>query len=128
MRTKLSTLIIAVWVVAGITIGYLVAPVLFAQLTERAVAGRIAGVLFSVQAWLSVGASLVLGCTAVGYFALAPQIAALREQAAAAGVDVTQTADALRFAWLHGASSALYLLQSLLGALLLWRSVPRQQA
>jgi hypothetical protein len=133
-------LIVTAWVGSLWTIGYLVAPTLFLSLADRVLAGTIAGKLFRVEAWLSVvaGASLLLmlrprhprhlqhavmfrlagamlACTLLGYFALQPSMAALRE-AAIGGV---LEGDArIRFGLLHGIASAIYLLQSLLGILL----------
>ena len=48
-----------IWVGALLTIGYIVAPALFANLESRE-AGRIAGELFTIAAWLSVACGLLL--------------------------------------------------------------------
>jgi hypothetical protein len=124
------------------TVGYIVTPTLFATLTDRVLAGTIAGSLFRVEAWLSVACAVVLlllpageendararkvvwrlvlamlVCTLVGYFGVQPFMAALREGAGPAGV---MDADSrMRFGILHGIASAIYLVQSLLGLALL---------
>ena len=118
------------WVGSLWTIGYLVAPTLFKTVPDSAMAGTIAGQLFHVEAWWSVVCAilltglhyyqfknvprLVLGmlfCTLIGYFALHPFMAELR----ASGLD---NPDIRRqFGLLHGISSGIYLLQSVLGAM-----------
>lgn len=133
-------LIATLWAGSLWTIGYLVAPTLFATLGDKVLAGAIAGSLFHVEAWLSVccGMSLMalaalvvtdqndkacrrllwiaagmLACTVIGYFGLHPFMAAIKEAAGPGGV---MTADArTRFGILHGVSSAFYLVQSVLG-------------
>ncbi|MGB7481966.1 MAG: DUF4149 domain-containing protein [Burkholderiaceae bacterium] len=139
-RTRL--LIATLWVGSGWTIGYLVAPTLFATLPDSMQAGGIAGSLFRVEAWLTVACALallvllaaarrngegvrtqvtlvaaMLACTLVGYFGLQPFMAVLREAAAAAG---GMSGDIkTRFGLLHGVASLLHLAQSLLGVALI---------
>ncbi|EGF31292.1 putative transmembrane protein [Oxalobacteraceae bacterium IMCC9480] len=144
IATRLRLLVIALWVGSLWTIGYLVAPTLFMTLADRVLAGTIAGTLFRVEAWLSVVmASLAFGliawsvaasrartwmfrltgimlaCTLLGYFGLQPMMAALRE-AAPGGVF---SADArMQFGILHGVASGLYLIQSVLGIVLILKN------
>jgi hypothetical protein len=138
VRLLLATL----WCGSLWTIGYLVAPALFATLSDRVLAGTIAGSLFRIEAWLSVGVALalialdrvgprdalrarkrflliigMLACALIGYFALHPFMAALRESAGPAGVMASDVRT--QFGILHGVSSALYLVQSLLGIALM---------
>jgi hypothetical protein len=137
-------LLVTFWVGSLWTVGYLAAPTLFATLPDRALAGSIAGSLFRVQAWVSVGCGLLLlllfladrdfakrrdcvvlvvlmlVCLSVGYFGLQPFMAALREAAVANGGVMTEAARA-RFGVLHGVASVIYLLQSGLGVLLVLR-------
>ena len=133
-------LLITAWVGSLWTVGYLVAPTLFLTLADRVLAGTIAGKLFRVEAWMSlaVGACLLLMlrrrrerivqhvtmfklvgamvvCTLFGYFGLQPSMAALRE-AAVGGV--LEGAARTRFGILHGVASGLYLIQSMLGVVL----------
>ncbi|RJG00073.1 DUF4149 domain-containing protein [Noviherbaspirillum saxi] len=143
MPARLRLLVATIWAGSLWTVGYLVAPTLFITLDDRVLAGTIAGRLFRVEAWLCVACAIVLGilvryfspdlerkqirsiawliagmlaCTLIGYFGLQPFMAALREAAGPAGV---MDSDAkLQFGLLHGASSAIYLVQSLLGVAL----------
>lgn len=140
------------WVGSQITIGYAVAPVLFASL-ERASAGSIAAQLFRIEGlvgalcgvvllglsnalvrrgvqpyrrlrWLLLG---MLLCVLIGYFALQPYMNAMRIEAMNAGVDIVNSPYASRFGLLHGISSVFYLIESLLGIALIWL-VPGQGA
>lgn len=142
---RLFGLLAMLWVGSQLTIGYAVAPVLFASL-ERVVAGRIAAQLFRIEGIVGVvcgvlllGLSSVLVrrgavgyrrlrwvlaamllCVLIGYFALQPFMNALRVEAMSAGMDVANSPYASRFGMLHGVSSLFYLVQSLLGAWLVW--------
>ena len=135
-------LIGTLWVGSLWTVGYVVAPTLFATLADRALAGTIAGSLFRIEAWVSVACALslllilwratpdagnrstvlrlvlgMLACTVIGYFGLQPFMAAIREASAAAG---GMNPDAkMQFGALHGAASGIFLLQSLLGVALI---------
>lgn len=137
-------LIATLWVGSLWTVGYLVAPTLFATLSDRVLAGTIAGSVFRVEAWLSIVCAiglvlligvkagdnsgvprrLVLGlvvamlaCTLVSHFGIQPFMAALRESAGAAGAMAPGART--QFGVLHGISSGLYLIQSLLGVALI---------
>jgi len=129
----LDRVLLALWIGALWTVGFLVAPVLFAEL-DRSTAGTVAGILFHYlnYAGLLIGAFLflrnrlgavrpaalllvlMLGSILISEFGLAPQIAALREAGFAAG-----SAEAARFGRLHGAASLLYVLNALFGLVLL---------
>ena len=135
-----------IWVGSLLTIGYAAAPTLFAML-DRIAAGAVAAKLFRIEAFLGVFCgilSLALGnllvrrggdayralrwfiagmliCVLVGYFALQPFMEALRTAALDAGVDVGHSVYATRFGLLHGISSAFYLVESLLGLVLVWK-------
>jgi hypothetical protein len=142
-------LVVTLWVGSLWTLGYVVAPTLFATLADRALAGSIAGSLFRVEAWLSVFCAVVLlllaqfgtddkgsgpgsrklwfglvlgmlACTLVGYFGLQPFMAALREAAGPGGVMASDART--QFGILHGISSGIYLAQSLLGVALVLTS------
>ena len=142
LRSNARLLVVTLWVGSLWTIGYLVAPVLFSSLSDRVLAGTIAGSLFRVEAWLSLvcGAVLLLlgsaesdprrkkiwlgiivammACTAIGYFGLQPMMAALR---AAGKNGVLEGAARTQFGILHSVAAVFYLLQSLLGAWLILR-------
>lgn len=53
-------LLIAAWCGLTWTVGYVAAPVLFALLEGRSLAGDIAGTLFQIQAWVSVAVGLIV--------------------------------------------------------------------
>lgn len=139
LAARARLLIATLWAGSLWTIGYLVAPTLFATLPDRVLAGSIAGSLFRIEAWLSVVCAAVLfvlirsatvsdyaktrqhltwlvtgmlACTLLGYFGLQPFMSALREAAGAAGV--MDSGAKTQFGILHGVSSAFYLVQSLL--------------
>jgi MFS family permease len=141
--SRLRALLVALWGGSLWTIGYMVAPTLFAALPDRMQAGAIAGRLFSIEAWLSVACALLLLalemrwphadhgrrrkmvfgivcamllCTLIGYFGVQPFMAALKESAGAAGVMASGAAT--RFGILHGISSGFYLIQSILAVVL----------
>jgi hypothetical protein len=143
-------LLITAWVGSLWTVGYLVAPTLFMTLADRVLAGTIAGKLFRVEAWVSLvcGCFLLLilrpnsarniqhatmfklvgamvACTLLGYFALQPSMAALRQ--AAAG-NVLDGAARTRFGMLHGIASGVYLIQSLLGIMLVIKNASPSSA
>lgn len=141
LADALYHLAITLWVGALFAIGYLAAPTLFAQLTDRALAGSLAGEMFKWVAWLGIacGAYLLLflvgrrgfgafrssvfwlvlamlGLTVAGYFGIQPILAQLKADALPRQVMESALRD--RFATWHGISSGLYLLESLLGAAL----------
>lgn len=147
LAARARLLIATLWAGSLWTVGYLVAPTLFATLSDRVLAGTIAGRLFRIEAWLSVVCALalillarltqpgedvrarrqllvlaigMLACTLVGFFGVQPFMANLREAAGPGGV---MDSDAkATFAILHGVSSVFYLIQSLLGVALVLRA------
>ncbi len=141
LRARL--LISTLWVGSLWTVGYMVAPTLFITLSDRVLAGSIAGNVFRVEAWLSIFCAVtlmvlqklqaygrnvtqrrfllilicaMLVCTLISHFGLQPFMAALREQAGASGVMAPNAK--VQFGILHGLSSALYFTQSLMGVVL----------
>ncbi|MGY4725834.1 DUF4149 domain-containing protein [Burkholderia pyrrocinia] len=146
MPHRVFRLLSAVWVGSLLTIGYAVAPVLFKTL-ERMTAGSVAAQLFRIEAILGVVCGVLLlalsnqqvrrgsseyrrvrwivaamvVCVLVGYFALQPFMNALRVAAMDAGTDIANSEYASRFGMLHGVSSVFYLVESVLGLMLIWR-------
>ncbi|MEY4466587.1 MAG: hypothetical protein RIR21_380 [Pseudomonadota bacterium] len=142
---RLRVLLVTFWVGSMWTIGYVVAPLLFATLTDRAQAGTLAGLFFKAEAWISLicGASLLaiiwtqrehpthilqiklvlamMVCTVVGYFGLQPYMAELRAIAAQSG-GIMDDATRSTFEMLHGAASVIYVIQSLLAVGLVLKS------
>ncbi|WP_145647629.1 DUF4149 domain-containing protein [Pseudoduganella lurida] len=136
---KVRLLVAVLWAGSLWAVGYLVAPMLFATLSDRILAGTIAGALFHAEALLSLGCALALLvllkfatpgwtparrrtvlaliaamalCTVVSHYGLQPLMAELRT---AAGPDgVLASAARSRFGMLHGVSSVIYLVQSIL--------------
>lgn len=137
----LQSIAATLWVGAMWGIGYIVAPVLFSRLGDRALAGLIAGKLFSLIAWVGIACAiylllfrmvrygggvfkqgvfwivlLMLALVCAGEFGIQPIMAALKEEALPKQVMESVLRD--RFAAWHGVSSVLYIIQSLLGAAL----------
>jgi len=121
-------ILLALWVGSLWVTGFLVAPTLFALLDDRALAGTIAGNLFTKISYIGLlcGAVLLvlnqrmkrgigwrpmliiamLALVVIGQFVLTPMIVELRQQG------LTETA---RFGQLHGLAGVLYLVTSVLG-------------
>jgi len=129
---------ITLWVGGLWAIGYIAAPVLFASLGDRQLAGLVAGKLFALVGWVGLGCAaylllfvlmrsgtgffkstvfwlvLLMGLlTVVSQFGIQPLMAQLKTDALPREVMESVLRD--RFAAWHGISSILYLLQSLLG-------------
>jgi hypothetical protein len=128
-RTLLTFWIGGLW-----TSGFVVAPLLFAELDDRALAGSLAGAVFGVMSYagLACGACLLLinwllrdrrrfiawpsfvivamlVLTACGEFILAPWIAELRVQG---------LTESTRFVQAHGIASGVFLVNCVLGLIL----------
>ena len=141
----LAVLCVTVWAGALWTVGFMVAPTLFAHLSDRTLAGELAGRLFSLTAWLGMGCAayllvfnavwegwrswrsvvfwLVLGmllCALASQFGIQPLLASLKAQAWPR--EVMQSAVRDRFATWHGVSSVVFVIQSILAMLLVLRS------
>jgi len=145
---RMFSLISGLWVGSFMTIGFLVVPILFSSLGDRQVAGMVAANLFKVTAYsgvvicaiLMVMASYLvrlqaaqyrlarwillgmLACTVGAAFILIPWMNSLRDQALFLGISVRESTNATLFTRLHGVSSTLFLIQSLLGLVLVWRA------
>ena len=129
-------IVLTLWIGGMWAVGYIVAPTLFAMLDDRALAGSIAGRLFSVMSYIGLfSASFLLATFLVrdgnrvfqqwrswlliamfviiltGEFGLQPQMAAIRENG------ITESEHA-RFGMLHGIASVLFLFNSLSGLVL----------
>ncbi len=131
-------ILLTLWVGGLWTTGYLVAPVLFHAIDDRRLAGEIAGRVFSAMNYLGLACGILLllavmyqaGRTwartwqlwvllamlllvGVGEFVLQPLIHALK--AATPEGFIEGSVAAARFGMLHGVSSLLFLITSLLG-------------
>ncbi|UCH46479.1 MAG: DUF4149 domain-containing protein [Betaproteobacteria bacterium] len=132
---------VTLWVGALWTSGLVVAPLLFQTLSDRTLAGTVAGRLFEVTAFigLACGISILIICfvrrraraaqrylawlvaamlvlVVIGQFGIQPVLAAIREQVHPQ--PVMDSALGPRFAFWHMAATLLYLCQCLLGAAL----------
>ncbi len=141
-------ILLSLWVGALWSIGYLAVPTLFASLDDRAMAGMLAGRMFTGVSLIGLGcgtallvsfwmqgvrplaerrvqlliAMLVL--VVLGEFVLQPQMAALKAEGLIEGSGV-----AARFGVLHGIASLLYFANSVIGlVLLVMMGLPRREA
>ncbi len=142
---KLALIVLTAWVGALWTVGYLVAPTLFNTLENRQLAGVLAGKMFTLVAYVGIGAAFYLmihrlvryGTGALrqgffwivlvmlllvlaGHFGIQPLLASLKAQAMPA--DVMQSIFADRFRTWHGVSSIAYLVESVLGLMLVLKA------
>ena len=132
-RTLLTLWVGGLWIS-----GYLVAPILFSTLDDRQLAGQTAGQIFQImnyigliaggyllvsiivgagdkifrrwQLWVLIGMLLII---VVAAFVIQPMMQELKLQGIAEG-----TEQAKQFGRLHGVSSILFLINSILGLLL----------
>lgn len=144
---RIFNLMAGLWVGGFITVGFIVAPVLFSALGDRQVAGMVAGSLFKIEANLSAGLAIalmvlanylvrsglnqfriirwillgMLACAIGAAFILIPWMSSLKDQAMLVGMSVMESSWATLFTRLHQVSSGLYTIQSLLGIFLVWR-------
>lgn len=141
MGNGLKNLFTTLWIGGLWVVGILVAPILFAS-TDKAMAGMLAGKLFHAMGWVGIVAGaylalwyvwtvglrafrsaplwLVLGmltCTLLNQFAVFPVIAQIKPA-------VSQATEGMfgggLSSW-HTLSSLIYLLQSVLGLIYIWR-------
>ena len=145
---RVFSLITGLWVGSFITIGFFVVPILFSSLGDRQVAGMVAATLFKVKSYAGVGICTflmvtanylvrhnltryrltrwillgMLACSIGSAFILIPLMNSLRDQALYLGLSVRESSYAPLFSRLHGVSSILFMIQTLLGLVLVWRT------
>jgi hypothetical protein len=142
---KFSLLVITLWVGALWAIGYLAAPVLFYALDDKQVSGMLAGKMFTLVAYVGIASGvylliqrlarngmlalkqlffwvvfLMLLLALISHFGIQPIIAQLKAKALPA--DVMSSVFASRFKTWHGVASIAYLVQSLLGVVLVQKA------
>ena len=127
----LERILLTLWVGSLWVVGCVVAPVLFTELNDRALAGSTAGTLFTVTSYIGLASGSVLlllnavvrkrinwralvllgmlSLIVIGQFVITPMVADLRLQG---------LTDTPRFGQLHGVASVLFLLTSVLGLVL----------
>ena len=135
----LERILLTLWVGSLWVTGFVVAPVLFAELADRTLAGSTAGTLFTLTSyiglvcggvllllnvalhkrmnWRALTITAMLLLIVIGQFVITPMVAELRLQG------LTESA---RFGRLHGVASVLFLLTSVLGLLLVAAGQYRQ--
>jgi hypothetical protein len=69
--------------------------------------------------WILLG---MLACAIGAAFIIIPWMNSLRDQALYAGLAIRESSNAMLFGRLHGVSSVLFMIQSALGLLLVWRA------
>jgi uncharacterized membrane protein SirB2 len=141
----LALLAVTAWVGGIWGIGYLAVPVLFQTLPDKMQAGLLAGKMFTLVAYVGIGsgcylllyqlstsgvaalrlmffwvAAVMLLLTLVVQFGIQPRMAELKAQAFPE--DILKSAYAARFDTLHHLASSLYVIQSLLGVVLVLKT------
>jgi uncharacterized membrane protein len=140
----LAAIALTLWVGGLWAIGYVVAPTLFASLPDnRALAGSLAGKLFTLMSYIGIACAsylllfrlmrgggsalkhptfwiivLMLVLVVAGQFYVQPILESMKNQALPEQVMESIFRD--RFRVWHGVSNILYMIVSLLGALLVW--------
>jgi len=141
MLLNLRLLIASLWAGSVWAVSYLAAPSAFAVLDSTR-AGNVVSVMLTREAWLAIALAVLLAalawrsadldvrrrrwlywlaggmlaCSLAVYLGLQPMMAAIREGAGPAGVRASPQWGT--FAALHGVSQLLYLVESVLGAML----------
>jgi MFS family permease len=141
IAAALQSLVVTLWVGGMWVAGFVVAPLLFARLADRELAGIIAGKLFTTIALIGLACALylvtyrvarfgagalkqgffwvvlaMLALTLIGEFGIQPVLAGLKAEALPKKVMESVLRD--RFATWHGIASGIFVIQSGLGALL----------
>ena len=147
MLARVRFLVATLWAGSLWTIGFIVAPTLFATLSDRVLAGNIAGSMFRAEAWLSIACAVVLlallqwspgalelkrrrllgalvlsmlVCALLSHFGISPLMAELKAQAQGSS-GLMDEAMRSRFGMLHGVSTLIFAVQSLLAGVLIWK-------
>lgn len=132
IRARLPVFAAALWWGSLSAMGFLVVPMLFAHLPTPALAGGMAARLFGAQTWVSIGCALLLlmfarpidaetgragqAQGAVAFILLGLLLALVAEFGVSPRIVAREN---LRL-W-HGIGSAMYLLQWLCAAIVMWR-------
>ena len=148
VQTNGERMLLSLWVGALWSIGYLAVPTLFASLDDRALAGMVAGKMFTGVSLIGLGCGtallvsfwmqsvkpirerrvqlliVMLVLVVLGEFVLQPQMAALKAEGLIEG-----SGAAARFGVLHGIASLLYFANSVIGmVLLVMMGLPRRES
>ena len=142
LADNIALIAVTLWVGGMWAIGYIAAPTLFSTLADRSLAGMLAGKLFTLIAYvgmvsgsylllhrlMNAGISafkqsvfwlvlIMLLLTIAGHFGIQPIMDSLKAQAMPR--EVMESAFRSRFATWHGIASIVYLVESVLGLLLI---------
>ena len=131
LHSAAERILLTLWVGSLWVAGFIVAPLLFAELDDRALAGSLAGSLFTVTSylglccgtlllvfngfifravnWRAIVLISMLLLVVIGQFVVTPMVVELRAQG---------LTDSARFGQLHGVASVLFIITSVLGLLL----------
>lgn len=136
-------ILLTLWVGSLWSIGYIAAPTLFAMLDDRRLAGDLAGQMFHIvnylgltcgavlvigllwhrlvrwQLWVLILMLVIVGCSE---FLLQPVMQQLKDSGLVEG-----SQQAREFGRLHGVAATLYLINSLLGLVLVVFGLPRKE-
>ncbi|MDH5633118.1 MAG: DUF4149 domain-containing protein [Gammaproteobacteria bacterium] len=138
---RVERALLTLWIGGMWVTGFIVAPVLFKSLDDRLLAGNIAGQLFHITSYIGIVTVLLITAmavvqygkdvfrlthiriilvmlllTLVGEFVLTPMMVALKADPIAQSLIAVGAHS--RFSMLHGISSSLFLLNSVLGLVL----------
>lgn len=141
LADALHLIAVTLWVGGLWTVGLMVAPLLFHTLSDRSLAGTLAAQFFTAIAYVGLGCGiylllfrlahagvrafkqsffwivlLMVALAAAGHFGVQPVLTSLKQQALPKEVMESIFRD--RFAAWHGISSVLYLIECLLGLVL----------
>lgn len=141
----LASILLVIWVGSLLTLGAIAAPVLFSAVEDKQLAGMLAGKMFAVGAWIGLASGvflllysltsdgaralksvffwlvlIMLLLTIAGHFGVQPILQNLKNKALPLAVMQSVFAD--RFSQWHGISRILWIIQSVLGVVLVWRS------
>ena len=135
MKQRFNVMVAALWWGSLTGLGFVVVPMLFANLGAPAVAGAMAAKLFTAQTWLSTGCAMLLllvlnkkddaalaqHARAAMKFIVAGLLLALLVEFGIAPRIVSARADGGNLKLWHGLGTAFYVVQWLCAGMTLWR-------
>jgi hypothetical protein len=138
LADALQSIAVTLWVGGMWVVGFIVAPLLFSRLPDRAISGLLAGKLLAIVAWIGIACAVyllifriarsgaaclkqgffwvtlaMLALVLAGTFGVQPIMESLRAQALPKEVMESILRD--RFMTWHGVASVLFLMQAALG-------------
>lgn len=135
MRYRFGLMLAALWWGSLTALGFMVVPMLFAQLPSPTAAGQMAARLFTAQTWLSIACSMLLllicnqkvdeihdsrARAAINFIVTGLLLAVLVEFGLSPRI-VSAKIDGANLKLLHGFGSAMYFGQWLCSGFALWR-------